>query len=245
MRKLITLTTLALVAVLVATPAAAQQCTAEANAIFEAMATVAALDVPIENALLTELAAAMVGVASGDTEAAIADLEAFIKKVAAQSGKQIDAATAAELIALARQIIAGAQCPCTDFWNEWVAFVNGLTNGDVQAVTPLLDPNPLIAVFSFEFPVFPFRAFGVQFDVFGAGALTGFVCGGDTVTTPLPDIFLIPLNTQEELDGCRTVMEGFYGDFGCPAEGGSCGGAGPVGASPSQFGSTPFTGGAR
>jgi len=237
MRKLITLTTLALVAVLVATPAAAQQCTAEANAIFEAMATVAALDVPIENALLTELAAAMVGVASGDTEAAIADLEAFINKVAAQSGKQLDAATAAELIAFAQSVINGTLCPCTDLWTNFLAFAT-----DQPGFVPVAIPYQVIGIFG------PFYegGFGVQEDFFGTGSPTGFVCGHDAYPA-VPELTVLPLD-QIQLDACSAVVEGYFTDFGCPFPPEfpfPCGGAGPVGAAPSQFGSTPFTGGGR
>ena len=204
----------ALLALVVVAPVSAQTCSAETAALFETMEAVAALDVPIENALLVELATAMASLAGGDLDAVIADIEAFIKKVETQSGKKLDAAAADELIALALKVLAGAQCPCTDFWNDLSALVRD--GGQFQALS-IPQPTPIIGFFSQVFG----GGFGVQFDFFGTGAATGFVCGGDDPFNP--PLFLVPMNTQEELDGCLAVMEGFYDDFNCPAEGGPCG----------------------
>jgi len=99
--------------------------------------------------------------------------------------------------------------------------------GDRPVAPPALGlPTPIISS--------PIGAFGVQFDFFGGGAATGFVCGGDNPFNP--PLFLVPMNTQEELDGCLTVMEGFFDRLGCPAEGGPCG----AGLTATGAGETPF-----
>jgi hypothetical protein len=63
----------------------------------------------MENSLLAKLEAALAALASGNPHAAavaVNDLEALIHQVEAQTGKKIDAAVAAEIIARANSIIA-------------------------------------------------------------------------------------------------------------------------------------------
>jgi hypothetical protein len=60
-----------------------------------------------EDAFVGALDAATQSIAGGNTTAAVGQLNAFIHKVAAQSGKKISNADASTLTALANRIIAG------------------------------------------------------------------------------------------------------------------------------------------
>ena len=123
---LFTLATAALLTTLVAGPVMAQTCSEETAETFALMEEVAALDVPIENALMVELASAMVGLATADIDAVVSDLESFITKVDRQRGKQIGVAEAEQLIAAAEAILEDltAVCPCLVF-PEFSAIVDG------------------------------------------------------------------------------------------------------------------------
>lgn len=214
-RTPITLAVLFLLTLLAVTPAGAQEsCNADATAIFEAMAAVGELDVPVEGALLVELASAMTSLATGDTEAAISDLEAFLKKVEAQSGKQIDAAAAVELVSFAQGILNNALCPCTDLWTDyldqldtyltqlpWLDGLYWVTKIRESGVRALWGSSPGVG----EWTVFGIDAFAY--------------CGSSFFFLPPGDVF-ISMETQAEVDACTAVMEGIISSQGCPLEDG-------------------------
>jgi len=233
-RRLITMTCLALVAVLAATPATAQICSQDTADLFSTMEAVADLGIPNQNALMVELASAMAALASGDTDGVISDLESFISKVEAQSGKKIDPAVAAELIALAQGIINGALCPCTNGWASWFAFA---TATPFQAFA---DSPAVVGILSETY----FGGAGIQVDFFGVGSPSGFICGHDAYdVTPLVTLSL----NQAQLDACYGVIEGYFNDLDCsyPPTGFASCGASPANAAAPRLESTPFTSGAR
>ncbi len=205
-RSWMTLAALTLAVALTAAPAAAQTCSADADDVFAAMEAVAALDVPVENALLVELASAMTGLATGDTEAAIADLESFINKVEAKVPNQIDPADAAELIAFAESVINAALCPCGDLWNGLLADLGSI------------GLDPVTDAFKIHFP-------GVSTDIrieggdplvsITVGTDFGEFCGAGSRLGSIPPTFVL-VDTQEEFDACEALILGYHDDFNCP-----------------------------
>ncbi len=103
---------LALAALLAFAPlAGAQVCVPTADdLVFDQMTFIAALDLPggIQNMLYVKLQDALVGIAEGDVEAAVAALEDFSNKVENQSGRQIDAADADLMLAAAESLYTPA-----------------------------------------------------------------------------------------------------------------------------------------
>lgn len=206
---------------LLATPAVAQTCTEETAAIFAAMETVAALDVPIENALLVELASAMTGLATGDADALVSDLEAFINKVEKQSGKQIDETTADELIAFAQNILnPPVQCPCA---NDFELFFSDIENnlvgvdfglGAVESLsTYVLQPYTLglaLDILALQ----PVYALGI--DEVNNQCIYSFFDFGFPFFPTIPLTSSAALETTEEVEACQSLMDSYFADLGCP-----------------------------
>lgn len=189
-------------------PAAAQTCNEDAATIYAAMEAVAALDVPVEGALLVELASAMTGLATGDADGVVSDLESFINKVESSVPQHIDAATAAELIAMAESVLNRGRCPCADPWVDFMA-----------AYQPIGDASYFgTSLTVVSYPDFP-RTGKLGIATGAVPSDTGLVCFSKGVLVPETTL---PLDAQGQIDACQALLTGYAADLNCPPAGGTC-----------------------